>query len=687
MQAVELIPQAARRTLDPARRERLLTLPRSQRFDPPTHIVRLVDGDYLRGHVVGLDDTHVVITVAPGDEKRIPRRAVARVIWLHPEELAGGQPQGGGRRGAGTTAQGVAENGTRITLAVDDMQEGRIRGRIAAIGPGVIDVATTDRVLLGAAIDGEAVSLPYRQWKLKPAAEPRAVRGRRDDGPEVARQRQPLSGLAGKPAARVSPARVDAGAAILGRVPLAAAPGRILVLEFWSEWSLPSRDTLPAIVATAKAQPAGCVDVVAVSVGDSPAKAAAALGPLGLESTVIDPERAVADAFEVREVPARAVIGPDGVVIDVLRGGGPEAVEAFRTLLAAAVAESGPLRKELAALNQVRALAERGDRECLERIAPLLSSTHGLVRRQSVALLRRLAPLALPAAVPGPGPLTADVRLDREAAAWKRWIAREGSVASLRPVPAAGGDRERPPAPELGRLLVCMTGINQVGEFSPDGRLFWTHQFPKPGACAGLPNGHRLVGSAATPGRVVEFDADGKEAWSILDLPAGVTSVARLADGNTLVGFDAQRVAEYDRDGRMVWEAAVLGRPCAAFRLEGGTTLVACQESDRIAEIDRDGSELSAIEDLDGLKGAVRIADGHLVVAMTDRVVELDATGTIVSAREGLNAAVAADRRADGATLVLNAQDGAIVELDAAGLERGRKQFRGGRVATRLDAY
>lgn len=696
VKAVEMAPRVASRRLEAIRRDRLLTLPRSQRFDPPTHIVRLVDGDYIRGRVQSLDDTHVVIEVPPGEEKRIPRGAVARVIWLHPEELtAAEQPDGDNRRPvAGTRAQGVAANGTRVTLAVDDMQEGRIRGRIAALGPGLIDVDATDRVLLGAAIDREAGSLPYQQWKLKPAPEPRALRGRRDEPAAAARPRIPLSGLAGKPVPPFTLTRIDAkGKGV--RAVQGAAAGRVLVLEFWSEWSEPARTTLPAIVEAVKAQPPGTVELIPVSSGDQPAKAAAALEALGLDATAIDPDRALADQFEVRQVPARVIVDADGTVVDVLRGDGAEAVEEFRALLAAAVAEAAPLRKELARLDDARTLAERGERDALERIAPLLASTHAIVRRESIALLRRIVPTAVPAAVGGTqggrggdaARLTADVRLDREAAAWRRWIAREGIVALLRPVPTPDGNRDRQPAQERGRLLVCLTGRNEVGEFSPDGQKLWNHVFRRPGACAGLPNGHRLVGSAATPGSVVEFDADGKEVWRLDDLPAGVTSVARLPDGNTLVGFDSQRVAEYDREKMQVWEAAVIGRPCAVFRLEGGTTLVACQESDRIVEIDRDGGELSAIDDLPGLQGAVRLENGHVLATMTERVVEMDATGGVVWSREGFNGAMAADRLADGRTLVLDVQQSAIVELDAAGEERGRKTLRGVRGATRMDAY
>lgn len=691
VKAVELIPKATRRNIELTRRERLLTVPRAQRFDPPTHIVRLVDGDYIRGQIDGLDDQHLTIAVPPGEKKRLPRATVARVIWLHPEELDADARQARAKRPVGTIAQGVSADGTRLTLAVDDMREGSIRGRIAAIGPGAIDVERVDRVLLGSAVDREAIALPYRQWKLKPAPEPRALRVRPDADSAEARPRSriPLSPLAGKQVPRVTLPVIDAAGQVTGRGTATPASGRVLVLEFWSEWSAPSRETLPAVAAAVARQPAGTVDLLAVSVGDKPAKAAAALAALNLRSTAVDADRSVAAAFDVREVPARVLISPDGLVIDVLSGDGPQAVEEFTALLATAVAASRPLRAELAALADARSLAERGDRDCLDRILPLLSSPHRVVRRETLTLLRGVAPGAVPVAAGEPAQQAdADGRLDREAAAWRTWIAREGSVARLRQPPKAGRDQAQPEAKELGRLLVCMTHANQIGEFDPEGRKLWGRAFRQPAACVGLPNGHRLVASAAQQGLVVEFNGDGKEVWRLADLPAGVTSVARLADGKTLVGFaDASRVAEYDPDGTVVWEATVLGRPCAVARLPAGTTLVACQESDRIVELDRDGTEVAAFEDLDGLQDAVRLANGHLLVTMSDKVVELGTDGEVLWSKEGFNGATSADRLADGRTLVLEPQAGVVVELDATGQERSRKRLRGGHAAMRLDAY
>jgi hypothetical protein len=175
VQAVELDPSVPARGIEKPRLDRLLMLPRSQRVAPPTHMVRLRDGDYLRGRLESLDGASLVLDVR-GEIKRLPRSEVARVIWLHPEEESGDVPEADAPPApAGLLVQGVAE-GRRVTLVADGLADGAIRGTSPALGPGRIDLKGIDRLLLGRAIDGEADQLPYRQWKLRPAPEPKALR-------------------------------------------------------------------------------------------------------------------------------------------------------------------------------------------------------------------------------------------------------------------------------------------------------------------------------------------------------------------------------------------------------------------------------------------------------------------------------------------------------------------------------
>ena len=177
LQAIELDPAAPPRDLPRSLVDRLLTLPRSQRTSPPTHLVRLRDGDYLRGRLVSLDADTLEIDVR-GELKKLPRSAVARIIWLRPDPDAGedeSQPPQGDPP-AGLLVQGVSDRG-RMTLVAEAVADGEIRGTSPALGPGQIAIADVDRLLVGRGVANEAEDLPYGRWRLKPAAEPRALRG------------------------------------------------------------------------------------------------------------------------------------------------------------------------------------------------------------------------------------------------------------------------------------------------------------------------------------------------------------------------------------------------------------------------------------------------------------------------------------------------------------------------------
>ncbi|NBW86787.1 MAG: hypothetical protein EBR23_08190, partial [Planctomycetia bacterium] len=175
LRAVELDPAAASRGIDRVRQERLLTVPRSQRDAPPTHLLRLRDGDYLRGRLESLDAETATIDVR-GERKRLPRADVVRVIWLHPDDAL---PEAKGvdrHEEAGLLVQGVAASG-RVTLVAERMEDNLIRGQSPAFGAGRIDVDGIERLLIGTAIAADGEELLYSQWRLRPAPEPKAASG------------------------------------------------------------------------------------------------------------------------------------------------------------------------------------------------------------------------------------------------------------------------------------------------------------------------------------------------------------------------------------------------------------------------------------------------------------------------------------------------------------------------------
>ena len=178
VKAIELNPAAPGRALDKVRFERLLTVPRSQRSRPPTHVVRLKNGDYVRGRLITIDGESVKLEL-PGSEQAFSRDAVTRVIWLHPEELdaeAGDAKQAVPAAADDMPILAVWPGGRRVGATATAVEGTVVVGRNRALGDVRIDTEQVDRLLFGATIDKDTAPRPYSQWKVRPAPEPRALR-------------------------------------------------------------------------------------------------------------------------------------------------------------------------------------------------------------------------------------------------------------------------------------------------------------------------------------------------------------------------------------------------------------------------------------------------------------------------------------------------------------------------------
>jgi len=178
VKAVEFDPSVPGRALDRVRFERLLTIPRMQRSRPPTHVLRMKNGDYVRGRLIAADD-HVVRFELPGKEQVFPRDAVARAIWLHPEELDAPQPDAAAAEPPGPpglAVTGIWPGGRRVGLRAETVEGPVIQGTSPAFGAARIDTDKVERLLFGTAAEKGADQRPYSQWKVRPAPEPRAMR-------------------------------------------------------------------------------------------------------------------------------------------------------------------------------------------------------------------------------------------------------------------------------------------------------------------------------------------------------------------------------------------------------------------------------------------------------------------------------------------------------------------------------
>lgn len=330
---------------------------------------------------------------------------------------------------------------------------------------------------------------------------------------------------------------------------------------------------------------------------------------------------------------------------------------------------------ELRAFAAAREAALAEDRGCLTALGKLLDAESELVRRQSIALLRRITGLSQEALPYKPD--AANAERAEQAWRWRQWLAANGISAELSfPRLNAAGLADAPPL--TGRTLVC--GSVRVVELAENGNEVFEVRANQPWACDVTAEGRRIIGEYG--GRaIVEYDDEGQEVWAVRNLPGGPMSVRRLENGNTLVALsDANLVAEYDPQGKQAWTAKVAGRPCDARRLPDGRTLVAAHRANRIVELDARGQEVWVVEGIDDPQTAQRLPDGNTLVAMSvpGIIREIDRQGRTVWEQGGFKTPVDVQRLPDGTTLVQE-QGGDLVELDAGGTEVDRRPTGGSR--------
>jgi peroxiredoxin len=337
VKAVELAsePPASsdRVVLTKSKRERLLTLPRMQKADRPTHLIRSKNGDYLRGRVSKMDAKTLEVEVQL-ENKQVPRDRISRIIWLHSDELdEAKKPAAPPSDGLSTRVQVVRNDGVRLTFQADQFAGATLSGKSDVLGACQVAVGQMDQLLIGSAIDQVAAQLAYQQWKLKNAPEPKYVTagdgadgGGGDSGIE--------SPLVGKPAP-------DFTLDLVGgkRFHLAESKGKeVVVLDFWATWCGPCLQAMPQVERAAAHFKDQNVRLVAVNLQETAQQVTALLDRQNLHVTVaLDRDGIVADKYKAVAIPQTVVIGRDGNVARLFVGGGPHLEEQLKEGIKAVV--------------------------------------------------------------------------------------------------------------------------------------------------------------------------------------------------------------------------------------------------------------------------------------------------------------------------------------------------------------
>lgn len=298
-------------TITKSKRDRLLTLPRMQRDNPPTHLIRSRDGDYLRGRLVDLNDERLQVEVRL-EMKELPLELVSRIIWLHADQPAAVTPPRQTLETA-TRVQSVRSDGSRLTMLAEQLIGTSLSGRHRVIGPCQGDLANVGQLLLGDAIEESASKLAYQQWRLQQALEPFAQDEASGEGTEGTQ-----SNLVGKPAPDFELSLLDGK-----KFQLSANRGKIVVLEFWTTWCGVCLKTVPQVARVAESFADRNVHLVAVNLEETPEVITAMLQRNQLQlSVALDRNGAVAAKYGVSALPQVLVIDVEGLVFRHFFGGG-----------------------------------------------------------------------------------------------------------------------------------------------------------------------------------------------------------------------------------------------------------------------------------------------------------------------------------------------------------------------------
>jgi thiol-disulfide isomerase/thioredoxin len=346
VKAVELRGPPTLPNIEQVKRSRLLTVPRMRKSNPPTHLLISTEGDFLKCNLISLNDSEAVV------ENRletlvIPRRLIARIIWFHEDELASedaavqdaAEPDSSSiatesdRSGSDEfLVQAIFSDGVRLTFKPGQVGAGELVGESEILGTCLVNVKVIDQLLFGDRIATQNAKLPYNEWHLSHAPEPRVYQ-ENAEGSGQPRMIGTSSSLVGNPAPEFDLKLLDGGKfnPVDGR-------GQVIVLDFWATWCGPCIQAMPIIDQTVNQFASEDVKLVAVNLQEPADKIRDTLDRMNLHPTVaLDIDGVAASRYQANAIPQTVVIDRQGIVRRVFVGGGGDLAQSLTDAIQSAV--------------------------------------------------------------------------------------------------------------------------------------------------------------------------------------------------------------------------------------------------------------------------------------------------------------------------------------------------------------
>ncbi len=338
LESITLRPSRDAVNETPQKLERLMTVPRSMKADPPTHLLISTNGDYLRGRLVALNETKTILEVRL-ENVELPTEQIAQIYWLHdrqwdkPAEGVKEAEESKDKPAEKLAAEGesmefqvhaIRKDSRGITFVPKAMKDGKLLGKSFLLGDCEQAIADLQVILFGRDVGAQARALKKEIWKLSLAQLPKVYQ--EGEGGASAESQSPL---VGKPAPNFKLKGLDDSPHQLSNY-----VGKVVVLDFWASWCGPCMKTMPEVDRVVKEIGGKDVELIAVNLQEGKERINTAVARMAIAATVLmDVDGEVAQQYEANAIPQTVIIDRNGIVTHLFVGGGNKFVEEFSTAL------------------------------------------------------------------------------------------------------------------------------------------------------------------------------------------------------------------------------------------------------------------------------------------------------------------------------------------------------------------